>query len=284
MVYRYLYENYPLVQEVIDYYISLRMHGCSRDFSLDRIYEKYHQELSDTDERHFVIIAIAMALCKKKELSPRIRNDALLAVDQLRRNALEYGAENELCIYDKLTSYLSENRIGPEATYRAKKQYDPGWKTGDTFIHAFSQPSAEEIGLSGAYVVFRKVGEYLDQKGHHVQLVYVTVCSADSIPKTDADLKVLGFLRMMEHDKKWDYLGQLFFRSKKDEEQWKLEKIGCFPNAGCPNDATIENPLVCMPFFGILHRNSDILDYEDLVCHLIKLRGINRATGEGDVC
>ena len=81
---------------------------------------------------------------------------------------------------------------------------------------------------------------------------------------------------MMEHDNGWDYLGQLCFKSKKDEELWRLKKIGCYPNAGIPADATTENPLVSMPFYGVLQRNSQVLDYEDQVCHLIKFRGIKK--------
>ena len=111
-----------------------------------------------------------------------------------------------------------------------------------------------------------------------MQLVYITICRPDSIPKTERELRALGCLRMMKHDEKWDYIGQLFFRNRKDEETWRLRKIGCFPNAGAPNDSTRENPLVSMPLFGTLRRNSNHLDYEDLVCHLIRFCGINKKT------
>ncbi len=276
MMYDFLAEDSSLVDEVIDCYSFLRLHGHNREASLARICMNFEAELSDEDERPFVLIAMALALCKKKELTTQARNDALQSIELLRKESPDHSVPYTSRDYDRLIRYLSEDQIGPEAPYRARKTYDPGWSIGDTFIHAFSQPSADQMGLLGWYVVFRKVGEYLDRKSRHMQLVYITVCSEDAIPQTDAELSSLGYLRMMEHDNGWDYLGQLCFKSKKDEEQWKLQKIGCFPNAGIPDDATTEDPLVSMPFYGVLHRNNQVLDYEDQVCHLIKFRGIKK--------
>lgn len=277
MMYGFLAEDNSLVDEIIDSYSSLRLHGHSREASLARICQSFEAELSDEDDRPFVLIAIALALCKKRELTPQTRNDALQAIELLRKRPSDHSVPYNTRDFDRLIGYLSADRIGPEVPYRARKAYDPGWSIGDTFIHPFSQSAAEQMGLLGWYIVFRKVGEYLDRKSRHMQLVYITVCPPDAIPQTDTELSSLGYLRMMEHDNGWDYLGQLCFKSKKDEDQWDLHKIGCFPNAGIPNDAITEDPIVSMPFYGVLHRNSQVLDYEDQVCHLIKFRGIKRS-------
>ena len=271
MGFRFLNEYNSVVEEILDRYPVLRKRGNGRDRSIKLLHEEYGQELSDEDDRSYVLVALALALCRKTELTQPIRDEALQAVGQLREQV-----PNRNKAFDKLLAYLSEDRIGPEAIYRSRKIYDPQWRIGDTFIHAFSQPAAEKAGLSGWYVVFRKVGEYVDQEDHHMQLVYVTLCPPASIPKTDEELRSLGYLRVMLHDHGWDYLVQLYFKSRKDEEKWQLQKIGCFPDAGSPADATVEDPLVSMPFFGALHRNTDELAYENQVCSLYKLRGIGR--------
>ena len=281
MTYGILSEDSSLVDEIIDGYSFLRLHGHNREESLARICMNFEAELSDEDDRPFVLIAMALALCKKKELTTQARSDALQSIELLRKRTSNHSVPHASRDYDRLIGYLAEDQIGPEAPYRARKTYDPGWSIGDTFIHAFSQPAADQMGLLGWYVVFRKVGEYLDRKSRHMQLVYITVCPADAIPQTDAELSSLGYLRMMEHDNGWDYLGQLCFKSKKDEGQWRLHKIGRFPNAGIPDDATAEDPLVSMPFYGVLHRNSQVLDYEDQVCDLIKYCGINKGQDYG---
>lgn len=268
-----LHECNPIIDEVLNFYTSQRINGLSRDYSVEQIYKRYCSELNDEEDRPFVIISVALSLCLRDELTTQARNDALKALDCLRKQGKNNITQQR---FDDLVQCFSEDHLGPEAVYQAKKQYDPGWIVGDTFIHAFSQSSAERNGLAGWLVVFRKVGDYLDQLSRHIQLVYVTVCPADSIPKSNEELRALGCLRMMDHDGKYDYLGQLVFKNKKDEEQWALQKIGNFPNAGYPNDASDEDPLLSMPFFGVLHRKSQTPDYEDLVCHLYKHRGINK--------
>lgn len=261
-----------LIDEIVDYYSALRMQSISREEALKMIFREYNSEYNDEDEKPYLNIAIAIALSKKNEMTPQIRIEALQAANQLgKRNMAGFSQAKK----DKLIQALSEEHIGSEAEYRRKKLYDPKWETGDTFIHAFTQPKAIEMGLSCHYIVLRKVGEYLDQTFHHVQLVYVTICSEDSIPKTGKELQSLGFLRMFAHDNGWDYLAQLYFKGKKDEESWQLQRIGCFPDAGSPSDAIDKNPLVSMPLFGTLHRNSNELHYERLVCSLMKRHGIS---------
>lgn len=265
--------NYPIINEIFDDYVNLRSQGFNINDSVTRIKKDWHEELNDEDDAPFVIIGIALALCQKQELTRQAQNEALAAANTLKNRSMISGSDHDMII-----SRLSDDRIGKDKAYRpAKRAYDPCWKIGDTFVHAFTQSRAKEMGLCGQYIVIRKVGDYLNYKRQKRELVYITVCSKDSIPKTDEELLALGYLRMMEHDDGWDYLGQLHFTSKKDEERWKLQKIGCFPNAGNPSDATVENPVVSMPFFGILHRNSDTLDYEDQVCSLMKRRGFGKA-------
>ncbi len=269
MVFEHWLIDNSTINDIMDYYCFLRKRGYGREQACDQVYAQFQEEADDMDDGPMVDIAVALALCGKDELTLQARNAALQAIRELKQRVPDHD-------YDKITQFISEKHIGPEATYRTRKQYDPGWEIGDTFIHTLSQPSAERMGLVGWHVLFRKVGEYLDQDSRHGQLVYVTVCQPGRVPKTDDELKALGYLRMMEHDQKSDYLVQLFFKNRKDEEQWQLKKIGCFPNAGCPDDATEENPLVCMPFFGAHHRNSNMLAYEDQVCQMIRLHGIHK--------
>lgn len=273
MTYNFLFEESWIIEEVLTKYQRLRELGLNRENSIAEIFTVFKNELVDKDDQDYLIISIAIALCIKNELTEQSRIDALESINKLKNKELNYDQQLK---YEKLARFISEKHIGPEAGYRAKKKYDPEWKIGDTFIHAFSQPNAMKMGLDGWYAVLRKVGEYTDQQGHHIQLVYITICSAESIPKTDEELQALGCLRMMEHDYGWDYLGQLYFKNKRDEERWQLKKIGCFLNVAIPVDATIENPLVCMPFSGVLHRNSEILAYEDRICQMIKNNGINK--------
>ena len=61
---------------------------------------------------------------------------------------------------------------------------------------------------------------------------------------------------------------------KKDEASYELTQIDTFPDAGYPEDRTIENPLATMPLFGQQKRDSMLPDYEDAVCRIYKRNGI----------
>ena len=276
-----LFDEGSFIEEIKDLYTDLRLDGKNREQAIKEICEQYADVLrDDVEEGSAIRIAIALALCKKKELTVEVREDAVRAIETLRKLSLEeedpwFPAD----YFDKFLKRLSEKYLGPEAVYRKKRTYDPGWETGDTFIHPFTIQRAEKMGLAGWYIVIRKVGEYLTKDNRHEQLVYITVCPPDAIPTTKEELESLGCLRMMSHDKGWEYIGQLSFSSRKDEERWQLTKIGCFPDAGSPADAyEVGSPYTKMPFFGALHKNSTELSYENTVCLYIKQNGI----GKGD--
>ena len=269
----FLMEYNSIIEEISDSYTALRNKGKGREVSIDIIRETFQKEFMDEDDRPYAEIALALALCKKDELTQKIKDDALRSVEQMKAREDRNDDSQRNSKYVELFRYLSGKGTGPEAKYKMRKTYDPGWVVGDTFIHPFSQMAADKTGLHGWYIVMRKVGEYVSTEYRHMQLVYITICPPEKIPRTDEELRELGFLRMMDHTYAWDYLGQLYFKNKKDEQSWDLQKIGCFPDAGCPDDASEENPLVSMPIFGGVEKDG-MLSFEYQVCRFIKSRGI----------
>ena len=113
MTYSFLSEDSSLVDEIIDSYSFLRLHGHNREASLARICMNFEAELSDEDERPFVLIAMALALCKKKELTTQARNDALQSIELLRKESPDHSVPYTSRDYDRLIRYLSEDQIGP---------------------------------------------------------------------------------------------------------------------------------------------------------------------------
>lgn len=277
MITRGIYERYPIVEEIVALYSSMREDGLSRDRSISMVLSSVQDELDDEDDAPFVWIGIAVALCQKNELTEEIMIKARQSVQLVESRNPE--CDNEALPFDRFKSILSDKSIGPEAQYKKRKTYNPDWKIGDTFIHPILQDSAKKAGIYGSIAVIRKVGDYIDLEGQNVQLVYVTICSGDAIPKSGSELSSLGYLRVMKHDRKWDYLCQITFTSKKDEESWKLKKIGCFHDGGSPRDATDENPLVSMPLLGKMGKTGK-LGFEDQICLFYKRYGIFRDTDE----
>lgn len=253
--------NYEMLSsEVQARYIAYRRRGVGRDATIQMLADLYANELHDPDDCPAVVDGMVLVLCQKKELSQEI-------AQQLRTYLS--------CLPDKVSIkterlLASPEVYGSEAAYRRRVPYDPQWQPGDLFSHTLRAPCAASLGLSGWSVLFYKVGAYEDDKGTQVQLVYMSICPPGQEPSSCAQLQALGFLRMMCHGEKWDYLAQIEAKSKRYIDSYDLVKIGNFPGILPPADRTEENPLVTMPMFGILKKDDAYPDFEDQVCGIIK--------------
>lgn len=266
---------FPIIAEIIDIYQTNRENGATREAAITSLEEKYACELADSDEEPVARIAFALALCKKRELTKAVLEDALRAVEQMK--SAELGNQ-VITALEQVIRYVSEpERLGDSARYRKRISYIPDWKIGDTFSHKLFGHISKYAHIYGWYVLIRKVGEYTDYKNRVHQLVYVTICPPEKLPKTSEELRSLGFLRMMPAEGNcWDYLAQISFKSKKDEKAFDLSYIGSFPDAGMPGDASVEDPQVSMPLFGKLKREDILPNYDNDVCLLFKSNGIGK--------
>ena len=275
MNYNQLYDIFPIIYDTVERYKVLRGLGNSRETVLDIINKENEQELQDEDDRFSVILGTAIALCRKNELTPEVMREAQALLEiKLQQQDEEQDSVRKILM--ALRGQISPEKLGAETHYPIRRIYKPDWVIGDTFIHRLTHPSAEEAHIQGWYVVFRKVGEYRDNKMNDIQIVYVTVCPPDKIPKTAKELNQLGVLRMMHHDAGWDYYGHIGFSSRKNEESWALTRIGNFPEIQVPVDATSEDPRFSMPLFGRLTKNDAQPDYEEFVCRTIRHNGIGK--------
>ena len=161
-----------------------------------------------------------------------------------------------------------------EKTETKKRSYSINWAVGDTFAHQLTHPAAEKAGIHGWYLIFRKVGQYVNSKGQIIQLGYLTLCPSAELPQTAAELNALGYLRMMNHGEKWDYMVQVDVQSKRAENKLGMKWVGCFPDAASPKDETEICPVGSMPLFGGIDKNTSCPRYEDAVCRFYRWYGI----------
>lgn len=267
------YEFSPIIEDVGILYWGQRKSGKSRAEAIDHIKTAYREALQDEDDRVAVLIGLALALCKKKELTNEILNEVLNEISYIKDSYTpSTSCFQYLANIEKILSQSSF--LGDEAIYRRKHSYVPDWEIGDTFSHVLTHPMAQRVGVEGWTVLFCKIGEYIDDMQRSCQLVYVFLSPPEKYPTTATELQNLGFLRMMNHGDKWDYLAQLSFKSKKDEATYGLVKIGNFPAIIPPIDRTEETPMLTMPLWGLLTKNDTLPDYEEHVCILYKQNGV----------
>ena len=226
MEYEYDEGMFAIIYEVRDEYVWYRRKGMSRTEAIQEVKEYYAGELEDEETAVFIHIGIAFALCKKKELTREALTDAIAAMDTLgemcnNRSANLKKLRQQIC---------DEQMLGDEARYpKKRKPYIPDWKIGDVFAHEITIPTAEKLGILGWYVLIWKVGEFEGYREERMQLVYMTVCPPDKLPKNADELFSLGFLRMIPGHG-IDFRAHIQVKNKKDEEAFDLTKIGNFPS------------------------------------------------------
>ena len=264
-----LSEFYPVIEDINNEYVYLRRSGYGRSAAIAKLREDYAEELEDDDEGPAIRIALARALCKKHELTAQLRGDALRALEQLQSNA-----EIPLPTARLYKTLSRDDMLGAEAAYRPVKYYTPDWKLGDTFSHKMSSPLAEKLGIGGWYILFRKAGEYTDNRHRTVQLMYTTLCPPDALPKSSQELDSLGFLIMARHDHNTnEYLSQLSLSRRKDEALFELTRIGSYPDAKSPPNEYPADVRALLPIFHFKDSDS-IPSYETDICLTYKEYGI----------
>ena len=265
-------DEHPLVYDIQEQYVNYRKNGMSRSEAVDKIRQENADELQDFDERYLALIGLSLALCKKNELIESIATETL---EEIRRVSVDDELQATFhTFFSEVERYLKDESVyGEEAPYKRVTKYVPDWKVGDVFVHKLSCNEAEPIGINGWFVVFYKVGEYRDENEDTRQLMCVSICPPDKLPTCESDFQKLGFLPMMECDKK-EYLAQLKIKSKKAENNYELTKIGNFENIILPESLHEENPLVCMPLFEFRSKwTGPCPAYENALCRIYKSHG-----------
>jgi len=261
-----IYNNFlPLIEDIKRLYVTYRRMGQSRAEAVETLLDEYSWELTDTDERLAVLLGISFALCKKNELYEEIAAETRDELQRVRQ-AVDLNDKEERYLSNAEQQLLSPESYGPEAKYRKKVIYVPDWKNGDTFARQLTYPDAEGLGIMNWYIILHKVGEHVDDLQEHRQLMTVSLCPPDKLPRNSDELQQLGFLPMMRFGNRFEYLAQITIKSKRVLDGYGLSFIGHFPDVDFPSTVMDENPLVAMPLFGILRKDDLWPSYEDVIC------------------
>ena len=262
---------FPLIHDILERYSFFRSQAISPVKSRDLLLSEYAREMDDEDDSIIVLAGIALAQWDYSELDEDV-NKKVQAMIQKR--LLEVKRDEEKEAFAGILLHLSKKPLRQERKRLSKSLYSLQWKDGDTFSHLLTQPEAEKAGILGWYLLFRKVGHYNDINGRQIQLGYITICPPEKIPQTTKELNSLGYLHVMAHGEKWDYLVQIDVQSKRAEKNLEFKWIGSFIDAGNPSDEVQSNPEVAMPLFDGIDRKTGCPRYENVFCRFYRWYGI----------
>lgn len=260
------YDLDALIADIDGEYVRYRRKGLSREETLCSLYNDFAEELSDTDDEPAVKIGIALALCRKKELTDDVAQAALAVTERLQDR---YDPQSrEYKIAQELPHLFSDpTMFGDEKHYPMRRLYTPQWKVGDTFFHQMNHPMANKAGLSGWYVLIRKFGESFDRDNQVLQIITYTVCPPDGLPKTSAEMEALGWLPFCIGNQ-LQFFAALTIKSKRAEQGLALEYLGWFPSVELPKRADLVQQGRPLTLSGSAWTEDScaVYDYESYAC------------------
>lgn len=272
------------IEEIHEQYVVCRRSGKNRAEAITELEAFYQEELEDSDDAVKILICLASALSKKKELTDDMRRRTLAAIEKaVADTEIESGYKRSLLKFAKRIQ--NEAYLGPEAVYRNNVPYIADWQPGDLFTHTITDPEAKRYGLWGWTILLYKVNEYWNSptKLHH--LMYAAICPSDQIPSTYEERQTIQWLRMQQAADKWDYLLQVSTKSKWEELSYGLTKIGNFSDIPLPEDRSIENPYVSRVLYGKAHKDDLYPGFEEYLAreYYFQNKKMRRGKGDGSV-
>ena len=230
-----LLDFFPMIMDVEDSYRNSREKGCGREAAIEAVLKEYSNELQDEDDGPQVWIGLAEVTGRRKELT-----EALLSEAESAFAVLEAAfPEAKTMLRAKKKSVCDPERIGPEAKYRKKTIYRPDWIIGDTFLQEIQGDYLKDIGLTGWYIIARKIQEIVLAEDCCLQGMYYSLCPPGKIPSNSEELEQLGYVPLRKvGETSYLFMGKVWVNSKSDEKRTRFQKIGNFPLVSPPNHET----------------------------------------------
>ena len=242
-----LSDIFPMIEDIQDDYRLYRQKGESREEACQHILDDNQKELADVDDGPQVWIGLAKVTGARREMTEELFEQAEQAFQQISENWVELREDRELAkivqhAHDRI---CDRSKIGEQAKFPKKRIYKSDWEIGDTFICELEDLETDE--LQGKVVLVRKVTEVQHPHGDWEQAVYLTICDRDHLPTNSEEMNALGYIPsihgLMSNAKVYPYKWLLWTTSLRRQKQYKLTKIGCFPDIQKPDDELDDSPL-----------------------------------------
>lgn len=234
--------DFPILREIKEEYITLRQEGFSRDYAVAKLKDSYNHEIGCGAEDDGVLfwIGLADAQYALKELSGAVAGHGLSALDAIKKAGWQIAPGD-------LARRRERYRKAPMpecCRVFAQKKFRCNWKIGDTYAYQLLGKDAEEFGLLGRYVLFRKVSEAEESGGVVTPVVTVSIWDDAPLPTTSQEFQRLPILKLdngRAHTPKdkFIYRTEMLIDSEKMLKQLNLRYLGNFSDVAMPEDEAV---------------------------------------------
>lgn len=235
----------PMLSEITNEYIRYRKNGSNRYESTNALVEKYVNELTtgSADDGVVFWIGLADGQYSQKELSTEVAQNALHSLDKIEQLGWKITSRD---ISLRRTRYAEAPM--PERKIRKSEKYRCSWQIGDTFAYLLSGDDTDKCGLSGKYVLLRKVDELEFGDGRLLPVVTFTIWDTHILPSSAEEFCEKPILKLVSgrfglSSNIYEYRAELLIASQKKIDKLQLTYVGNFLNIPMPHDElVIRNP------------------------------------------
>ena len=182
--------------DVKDTYMKCLEQQLSNEEAYKKTYEEY-EELIGTDEEPLFWYALADTQWNVGRLMPEVKEIALKLIAEKGGASLWEDTSKKILKWENTLHKLKEkleSPMPPEKIIKKPIEFVTNpWNVGDVYAYQFLEPIAEEKGVYGKYIIFKKVGNIRSGEEKPYSIIKVFDKIFDEIP-TVGDLEEIRFL------------------------------------------------------------------------------------------
>lgn len=229
---------FEILGDIKNEYAKLRQDGKSRDQAVQVLMMQYQNELTigAEDDGLLFWVGLADAQYALKELSTEVAAQGLVSLDQLEKVIPQITSGD----IERRRLHYANAPMTERSQVRKPKRFRCQWQIGDTFAYQLSGPEADANGISGDYVLLRKVDE-VEWDGELLPIVTLTHWKEPDLPTNEAEFQRNSILRLKREFTylpfaSYEYRIKILFSQQKQIQELGLLYLGNFVNVAMPKD------------------------------------------------
>lgn len=229
-----------MLHDIKTEYRQLRENGMNRTNAVTEMMGRYQDELTwgQEDDGLFFWIGLADAQYALKELSEQVAQKATQSLRKLEDMSIFPGSDIK-----RRRDWYAQAPMPERTSVRPPKRFRCQWELGDTFAYPLSGPQTEELGVSGAYILLRKVDEAENYDGRLLPVVTLTLWTEKELPQSTSQFNSAPLLKLASgrlgtpKGSSFDYRVEILFSNKKQLSD--LRFCGNFADGTMPEDGVV---------------------------------------------
>lgn len=234
--------EFPVLEEIRNEFVELRQQGSDRTTATQKLMQSYRHELTDQEDALLFWIGLADAQYFRKELAEDVAVQASKALDAIENSGWNVSPGD----LNRRREHYAKAPMPEKKVGKPKSKFHCPWQVGDTFAFQLTGKEAEDAGISGKYMLLRKVAES-ECSGGIYPVVTVSLATGNDIPTTKEAYESFPLIKLQAGGRcaspkdKFEYRTVIHIKSVRQLRSLPLIYCGRFVDVPMPPDEIIFN-------------------------------------------